>query len=528
MDALCERNGWHVVSAFVDRENYRATQNPKRGRIVNPSGERADRPRFLEMLDVVKAGDVDAVLCWRDDRLVRHPRVAVALEDALDIGDAQRNGRGKIEIRDATGAMLDRFTLSIKATIWREENKRRAERTRMGKIATLQQGRWPGSYNRLGYTTGRTEGQRGRFIALADETEVQVVRDIFGWYDGGLPLVEVRKKLIVCSAEQKGNGTATRRWEWSKAVISELLRAEDYTGKATWNFGDGKSLSIEIPQIIPVDLWKRVQERLDRNRQLATRNSKGVYLLQGILYCGECGAKVSAVSIRYYHKTLADGTRKRHEYKVPLHQYRCVIAAKYPGEHPPRRTWWGATLDYAVWRHIVDYGIKQPELIQEQVQNRQTELQAEGDSAAGDIAHARRRLTEIDQERANYQRQQARDKITEAEFDARMEETEEARLYWQSELARLQELRDNAAKVEAGLDYARELLTTLQAVLPGIDQTSKELKALPKDEREEVLRARQTIIRGLCDRVRVYADGQVEIEGVLDGSEAAQFELADP
>jgi hypothetical protein len=76
------------------------------------------------MLGLVKAGDVDIVLCWRDDRLVRHPRVAVALEDALDIGDAQRNGRPKTEIRDATGATIDRFTLSIKATIWREENKR--------------------------------------------------------------------------------------------------------------------------------------------------------------------------------------------------------------------------------------------------------------------------------------------------------------------------------------------------------------------------------------------------------------------
>ena len=63
MDALCERNAWQVIGAFVDRENYRATQNPKRGRIVNPSGERADRPHFLEMLDAVKAGDIDAVLC---------------------------------------------------------------------------------------------------------------------------------------------------------------------------------------------------------------------------------------------------------------------------------------------------------------------------------------------------------------------------------------------------------------------------------------------------------------------------------
>ena len=118
MRELCGRNDWTVVHLFVDAENYRATQAPNRGKVVNPSGERADRPAFLEMLEMVKAGNLDIVLCWRDDRLVRHPRVAVALEDALDLGDAVRNGRPKIEIRDATGAVIDRFTLSIKATIW--------------------------------------------------------------------------------------------------------------------------------------------------------------------------------------------------------------------------------------------------------------------------------------------------------------------------------------------------------------------------------------------------------------------------
>ena len=69
--------------------------------------------------------------------------------------------------------------------------------------------------------------------------------------------------------------------------------------------------------------------------------------------------------------------------------------------------------------------------------------------------------------------------MTEAEFDIRMDETEESWQYWQSELVRLQELRDNRAKIEAGLDYVTELMSTLQEVLPTIDQTPEELKALP-------------------------------------------------
>lgn len=150
----------------------------------------------------------------------------------------------------------------------------------------------------------------------------------------------------------------------------------------------------------------------------------------------------------------------------------------------------------------------------EQVQTRQVELQAQGDSVNGDINHARRRMAEVNSERAFYQRQAARGKMTEAEFDTRMEETEEARQYWQSELARLQELRDNRDKVQAGLDYATKLLTAIQ-------------KKLPEEARNEILRMQQDIIRALVDKVVVYADGQMVIEGLVDGSEAAQFDLAD-
>lgn len=185
-------------------------------------------------------------------------------------------------------------------------------------------------------------------------------------------------------------------------------------------------------------------------------------------------------------------------------------------------------MDWNVWRHLVDYGIKHPDLIQAQVLARQAKLQTQGESVDGEVAHARRKLKEVDRERAFYQRQAGRGKITEEEFDARMDETEVSRQYWQDELERLQELRDNAAKVQAGLDYAIELMNALQEQLPKIDLEPEALKALPEDERNKVLKGRRKIIRALCDKVLVYADGRVKIEGALDGSEAAQFELASP
>jgi DNA invertase Pin-like site-specific DNA recombinase len=519
IQALCDRNSWNVLQQFIDSENYCATQSPKRGKIVNPSGERADRPAFLAMLEMIKTGAIDAVACWRDDRLVRHPRVAVALEDALDIGDTQRNNQTKIRVFDATGAIIDRFTLSIKATIWREENKRRAERIRMGKVATLKRGRWPGSYHRLGYTTHKAE--RGRVIEI-DEEEAATVRKIHELFDAGVGVVDIRRHLIHNGLEQKG--TQPRSLDWNIPAIYKILRAEDYIGVATWNFGDGTSMSIDIPAIISRDLWKRNQARLEQNKLLSTRNAKGIYLLQGLLYCAECDHAMTVCRPRYYYYK-----GERRKYKTLNHKYHCGFASLYSDEpHPRPYNFSGRELDWAVWRYIVEKGIRHPELIQEQVLARQAELQKQGESVESEIVHARRKVIQIDQERAFYQKQAARGKITESEFDTRMAETEEARKYWEAETDRLRELRDNATKVQAGLNYATELLIGIQRRLPEIDYPPDKLKALAADKQKEVLRERQVIIRALCEKVFIHANRQVRIEGMLDGSESAQFDLPNP
>jgi chromosome segregation ATPase len=143
----------------------------------------------------------------------------------------------------------------------------------------------------------------------------------------------------------------------------------------------------------------------------------------------------------------------------------------------------------------------------------------------GDIAHARQRLAEVNQERAFYQRQAARGKITEQEFDARMAESEESARYWQAEIKRLTELRDDAEKVEAGLSYITDLLGALQERLPDIDQAPEELNALPKERQREILQERQEIVRALVKEVRVWHDGRIKIIGALDGSERTRFGL---
>lgn len=533
MNKLIERNNWTVLGVFIEKESYIKTRPPYKGMKVNPSGEYDDRPQLLAMLEYIKTRDVDAIVCWRDDRLVRHPRVAVMLEDALDEADKRRIGKAKIEVYDASGAILDRFTLGIKAQLWREENKRRTERVKLGKVGTLQVGRWPGTYQRLGYKCIKEPGKRGVLIVI-DEEEVIIVRLIFDLADKGLSINEIREELIAREARQKYNNPCNllpakeeptgrrNRHRWSQTVINEILRCPHYMGKLSWDFDTGP-VWIDIPQIIEPEQWHRVQTQIDDRKRIALRNTKGIYALQEILYC-ECGCKLSVGLTRYYYYKLADGTRKRGEHKASNYSYKCNSAYSYKEEeHGPKR-WWGIWLDYSVWKYIADSIIQQPDLVIEQVKARQAELQAQGDSMDGDIARAKQKLEAIDQERSFYQRQAAKGFMTEAEFEARMNETKEAKQYWQTELAHLKELRDNAAKIQDELDYARTLLASIRQRLPKINQTLDELKALPRDQQDKVLTERKQIIQALCKRVTIYRDGQITIDGMVDSKKLSIFE----
>jgi hypothetical protein len=44
------------------------------------------------------------------------------------------------------------------------------------------------------------------------------------------------------------------------------------------------------------------------------------------------------------------------------------------------------------------------------------------------------------------------------------------------------------------------------------------LKALPRRKREQILKERQEVVRTLCEEVKVWANGQVKLVDVLDGS----------
>jgi DNA invertase Pin-like site-specific DNA recombinase len=241
----------------------------------------APRPKWQELLEDIRNGTVNAVVCWHVDRLTRSPR---ELEDVIDLAD--RHGLelatvcGEIDLATPTGRMIARM-LGAAA---RHEAEHKAERQQRQRRQAAEAGKVAGGGARpFGYeddrvTVRESEAEiirEGARRVLAGESLSSVCRD---WKErrivttAGIPWKPSGLRRMLASARISGRREHTPRntWEHTRPLLGEI------TGNAVW------------PGII-------THEESDRLRAIlsdASRNKrpKGIgrkYLLSGILRCGK-------------------------------------------------------------------------------------------------------------------------------------------------------------------------------------------------------------------------------------------------
>jgi DNA invertase Pin-like site-specific DNA recombinase len=107
------------------------------------SGKSMDRPGWQKLESAIDAGQVEAVVCWRLDRLGRTASGLICLFDKLT---ARRVNL--ISLRDGVdlGTPAGRMLAGVLASIAQFENEIRSERVRAGQDAARAAGkRWGGS-----------------------------------------------------------------------------------------------------------------------------------------------------------------------------------------------------------------------------------------------------------------------------------------------------------------------------------------------------------------------------------------------
>lgn len=292
------------------------------------SGARLNRPALDRLRDAAARGEFQALLLTTPDRLARRfVHQALLLEECAQLGCAVVFLDQPLS-QDPQAQLL----VQIRGAVAEYERALIAERTRRGRLAKLQAGRLlPWVHTPYGYRSD-PEHPRDPARLRLEETEAQVVRQMFTWYaEEGLSLYGVAARLMQLRIPAPHGGH-----RWHPATVGGILRNEDYAGTAygnrdhmvepqRWRSERAAALricaqtrrrpredwiAIDIPPIIARELFERVQAlRPLRQAQSPRNNTQHEYLLRTRVGCAVCGWACSGRPRGPYAYYLCNGKR---------------------------------------------------------------------------------------------------------------------------------------------------------------------------------------------------------------------------
>lgn len=500
-EAYCKQKGYTVVARYVDKEKYRV-----KGRLVQPSGQRKDRPGYKAMLKAAQAGEFDVIVAWKEDRLYRGMYAAIPLSELLD----EKGKALEIELVKET---FDRKMVGVKAAVGKIEVDNIRERTMMGRKARLEKGQLPGG-NQVKYGYKRVD----KHLEM-EEPEAEIVHQIFAWYIAGENTMSMRRRLIAM-------GTPTRKGElWSKRTIKKIVTFEGYaTGKIPTTL-DGETFYLPAPPIITMETWDKAQKVRIGNKVKA-RNVKNDYLCVGLVYC-VCGWKAEAKS------------QVRNKYENLVGYYRCRRPETKPETCPHNcfHSIGSQKLDKFVWNYI-KLICEKPAALKKAIDLKLEALKAEQGDFEGEIDKLQKTLDELMMERQKIITWGRKSVITEEDMELQLDAIGLQELAFKRTLEEKLAASEARRQIEDLSAWAEQYLSDIRG---GVEELDTDPEKLSVEDREAwyteieawrfeekypgdklaqlkwaILEEKRRVVRTLISRVEVSKEGKVrKIDPVL-------------
>lgn len=269
----CTANGFTNLVLFID-DGY--------------TGTNMDRPALqaiIETIDDFNTGRthirVDSLVVARIDRLGRTLLGTLQfIQDYIVSAKDSKNStinRNKEDISFISVAenycRIDKdnpqgkFLLMLFASLAEFDRDQIVEKLRRGRTARVASGKWMGGGNTpYGY---RYDKETSSLLVVPEEAAV--VREIFRLY--------IEEKMPPQKIAERFGFSGDR-------AITQILRRKSLTGCIVYN---GAEYPGNHEAIIPLETWEAAQEELERR---SVHRTSSHYLLSGLVYCGECGAKM--------------------------------------------------------------------------------------------------------------------------------------------------------------------------------------------------------------------------------------------
>ena len=277
------RNELTVVGEYIDRAI---------------SGTTDERPSFLRMIDDAPKKQFERILVWKLDRFARN-----RYDSALYKHKLKQYGVRVISVMENVGegdeSILLEALLEATAEYYSLDLRKKIKR---GQRENIAKGRFCGGAIPYGYKS--VDGK-----LVADEIKAPVIRYVFEAYAAGTPM-----KHIIDELTRRGI-RSSRGTPLSYNTFSRALLNTAYIGKYKYN---GEIVEGLAEPLIDEATFNRVQVNIVRHAHApAAACAKVDYILQGKLFCGECGCTMVGDSGRsksgkMYHYYSCANKKKRH------------------------------------------------------------------------------------------------------------------------------------------------------------------------------------------------------------------------
>lgn len=463
------------------------------------SGATMERPALQELMADAEKGKFDVVIVWDISRFGRnllHLKQNteklkelgisfVAIDNGIDTGRS-----------DKTGELL----LNILASIYEFELETIKARTSAGRLAKQLKGELYNGQTPYGYAKTKDEMGKVQIVSVADE--VKILRMICDWYVNGPDGIPYPMDKIAESLNKLGCKTRKGK-QWTSVHMSDILNRESYwTGKLLTNT-EGTPIPFDCEPIITKRQWDEIRLRAaTAKKRTGPVNRDERFVLDGLLRCGICGARVSGRTYLrkqrfyacYWHECREKELIANKRQKCPLPRLDATKAEKNVFANIVNELLWVGgpdTSDLNTPHRKEVFAQRNWEEKEERIQKRITQLKIAVKEHQTTLDNLRRMLqskifVEEDYEEFKQQRAEARLHQSKAEVELREQ---------QAELQDITELKQHEQRL---FDFTRGNPGILHAI-------AKKLWSLPPQAKAEIIRG--------CLADGILTAGPLEKEG---------------
>ena len=279
------------------------------------SAKNTDRPALNQLMDSIKADEINFVLVTKLDRITRSIRDLINLIDFFDKFNVKF-----VSISESidTSTPMGRFMQHLLGILAQFEREMIAERVSTDMYHRSTKGKWNGGIIPYGYATQtfllnkfhseKTDDALIKATKLCPEPKKLYIypeeAEIIKWmFNNFFETNSIRKVAI----QLNNRGIRTRRGElWPQSTVHRILRSPIYIGKISYGKRKTSVNGKLIPQekdtwtivegeheaIISDETFDKVQAQLSQISRKPVKKGRS-YLLSGLIRCGKCGGRMS-------------------------------------------------------------------------------------------------------------------------------------------------------------------------------------------------------------------------------------------